>query len=162
MIAVQADLALAGGIVATMFSLAFDCSDPDRLTAFWSEALGYKHKDPPAGFDDWRSYFRSIGVPEEELHGATDVYLVDPDGVGPQLFFQQVPEGKVVKNRIHLDLQVGGGREVPLETRRRRVNAEADRLVGLGATRLRVSDAEVVDHYFVVMQDPEGNEFCVV
>src|SRR6266508_2736130 len=100
----------------------------------------------PAGFDDWRSYFRSIGVPEEELHGATDVYLVDPDGVGPQLFFQQVPEGKVVKNRIHLDLQVGGGREVPLETRRRRVNAEADRLVGLGATRLRVSDAEVVDH----------------
>src|SRR6266511_232625 len=136
MIAVQADLALAGGIVATMFSLAFDCSDPDRLTAFWSEALGYKHKDPPAGFDDWRSYFRSIGVPEEELHGATDVYLVDP--------------------------QVGGGREVPLETRRRRVNAEADRLVGLGATRLRVSDAEVVDHYFVVMQDPEGNEFCVV
>src|SRR6266540_1582492 len=79
-------------------------ADPDRLTAFWSEALGYKHKDPPAGFDDWRSYFRSIGVPEEELHGATDVYLVDPDGVGPQLFFQQVPEGKVVKNRIHLDL----------------------------------------------------------
>ena len=151
--------------MATKFSLTFDCADPDRLTSFWAQALGYKLKDPPAGFDDWLTYFRSIGVPEDELHGATDVYLVDPDGVGPQLFFQEVPEGKVVKNRLHLDLHVGGGREVPLDTRRERVDAEADRLVGAGATRLRVFDGEAADHYtdhyFVVMQDPEGNEFCL-
>jgi hypothetical protein len=148
--------------VATTFSLAFDCSDAARLMAFWAEALGYQFKPPPAGFDDWSGYFRSIGVPEAELRGSADVYLVDPDGIGPQIFFQEVPEGKVVKNRIHLDLRVGGGREVPLDTRRRRVEAEADRLAALGATRVRVYDAEVVDHYFVVMQDPEGNEFCVI
>jgi hypothetical protein len=147
--------------VATRFSLTIDCSDPDRLTSFWADALGYKLKDPPAGFDDWLTYFRSIGVPEEELQGATAVYLVDPEGVGPQIFFQEVPEPKVVKNRVHLDLDVGGGRDVPLPTRRERVNAEADRLVGAGATRLRVSDEEVANHYFVVMQDPEGNEFCL-
>jgi catechol 2,3-dioxygenase-like lactoylglutathione lyase family enzyme len=147
--------------VATSFSLTIDCSDPDRLTAFWAEALGYKVKDPPAGFDDWLTYFRSIGVPEQELREATDVYLVDPDGVGPQFFFQEVPEGKVVKNRLHLDLRVSGGREVPMATRRQRVDAEADRLVRAGATRLHVSDGPEVDHYFVVMQDPEGNEFCV-
>ncbi len=147
--------------MATRFSLTIDCSDPDRLTSFWADALGYKLKDPPAGFDDWLTYFRSIGVPEEELQGATAVYLVDPEGVGPQIFFQEVPEPKVVKNRVHLDLDVGGGRDVPLPTRRERVNAEADRLVGAGATRLRVSDEEVANHYFVVMQDPEGNEFCL-
>lgn len=147
--------------MATRFSLTIDCSDPDRLTSFWASALGYKLKDPPAGFDDWLTYFRSIGLPEEELQGATAVYLVDPEGVGPQIFFQEVPEPKVVKNRVHLDLDVGGGRDVPLPTRRERVDAEADRLVGAGATRLRVSDEEVANHYFVVMQDPEGNEFCL-
>jgi catechol 2,3-dioxygenase-like lactoylglutathione lyase family enzyme len=158
-ITVQVD-ALWEEIVTTRFSVTFDCSDPDRLTSFWAAALGYQLKDPPAGFDDWLTYFRSIGVPEEELRGATAVYLVDPDGVGPQLFFQEVPEAKVVKNRVHLDLHVGGGPDVPLHIRRQRVNAEADRLVGAGATKLRVSD-EVADHYFVVMQDPEGNEFCL-
>lgn len=147
--------------MATRFSLTIDCSDPDRLTSFWASALGYKLKDPPAGFGDWLTYFRSIGLPEEELQGATAVYLVDPEGVGPQIFFQEVPEPKVVKNRVHLDLDVGGGRDVSLPTRRERVNAEADRLVGAGATRLRVSDEEVANHYFVVMQDPEGNEFCL-
>lgn len=146
--------------MARKFSLVIDCADPDRLTAFWAEALGYELKEPPDGFDDWLTYFRSIGVPEEELQGATNVYLVDPDGVGPQIFFQEVPEGKVVKNRIHLDLQASGGRGVPLDERRRRVEAEADRLVALGATRLRAY-AEAVDHYFVVLQDPEGNELCV-
>ena len=87
--------------------------------------------------------------------------LVDPDGVRPRIWFQPVPEGKVVKNRLHLDLGVSGGRQVPLETRRRRVDAEAERLVAAGATRLRVLSEEGVDHYAVVMADPEGNEFCL-
>jgi hypothetical protein len=72
-----------------------------------------------------------------------------------------VPEGKVVKNRLHLDLDVGGGRGAPLAVRRERVDAEADRLVAAGATRFRVLSEEAVDHYAVVMQDPEGNEFCL-
>jgi hypothetical protein len=79
----------------------------------------------------------------------------------PQIFLQEVPEPKVVKNRIHLDLQVGGGLEVPLAVRKRRVEAEVERLVRAGATRLRTLDEEVADRYFVVLQDPEGNEFCL-
>jgi Glyoxalase-like domain len=81
--------------------------------------------------------------------------------VGPRVWFQPVPEAKVVKNRVHLDLDVGGGRTAPLAERRRRVDAEADRLVAAGATRFRALSEEGVDHYGVVMQDPEGNEFCL-
>jgi hypothetical protein len=147
--------------MATRIQVVFDCADPDVLMAFWADALGYKPMEPPAGFESWLLYWRSIGVPEEELEGATAVHLVDPDGVGPRVYFQVVPEPKAVKNRLHLDLAVSGGREVPLETRRRRVDAEAERLAGAGATRLRVLAEPGVDHYAVVMQDPEGNEFCL-
>jgi hypothetical protein len=65
----------------------------------------------------------------------------------------------VVKNRVHLDLGVSGGRTVPVEIRKERVEAEAGRLIGAGATRQRV--LEGASSYAVVMQDPEGNEFCV-
>jgi len=148
--------------MAVRFSVTFDCADPDRLTTFWALALGYKLKDPPEGFVSWKTYFRAIGVPEEELQGATDVYLVDPDGVGSTLYFQEVPEGKVVKNRIHLDLNISGGRDVPMEVRRQRVDAAAERLVAAGATRLRWAGEDTdVDHYAVTLQDPEGNEFCI-
>ena len=140
--------------------LTIDCADPDRLTKFWAVALGYQVPDPPAGFDNWRSYYRAIGVPEEELDDGDD-RLVDPEGHGPRIWFQKVPEDKVVKNRLHLDLKVSGGRDVPLETRKERVDAEAGRLVREGATVLRVLDEEGLDHYAVVLQDPEGNEFCV-
>ena len=67
----------------------------------------------------------------------------------------------MVKNRVHLDLDVGGGRTTPLEERRRRVDTEADRLVAAGATVLRVLSEDGVDHHAVVMADPEGNEFCL-
>jgi hypothetical protein len=151
-----------GGLpVTTSFTLTIDCADADQMMEFWTTALGYKPKEPPEGFDDWCSYFRSIGVPEEELRGECTVYLVDPEGVAPQIFLQEVPEPKVVKNRIHLDLRVGGGLEVPVALRKQRVEAEVDRLVGAGATRLRTFDEVVADRYFVVMQDPEGNEFCL-
>lgn len=89
--------------------------------------------------------------------------LLDPNGDGPRLWFQVVPETKSIKNRIHSDLQVGGGRQVPLDERRRRVDARVADLVGFGAAVLRSSEASPKDdHYFVVMTDPEGNEFCVV
>jgi hypothetical protein len=147
--------------VTTSFTLTIDCADADRMMRFWTTALGSKPKDPPEGFDDWCSYFRSIGVPEEELRGECTAYLVDPEGVAPQIFLQEVPEPKVVKNRLHLDQRVGGGLEVPVAVRRQRVEAEVDRLVRAGASRLRTSNEEVVDRYFVVMQDSEGNEFCL-
>ena len=144
--------------MATRIQVVFDCADPDVLTRFWALALRYRIEDPPAGFDDWRSYWEHIGLPEDELVDSGDS-IVDPDGVGPSIWFQVVPEGKVVKNRVHLDLDVSGGRAVPLDLRRQRVLSEADRLIGAGATRLRVLEQEGLDHFAVVLQDPEGNEF---
>jgi Arc/MetJ family transcription regulator len=145
------------------FQLTIDCADPGRLTRFWADALGYKIEDPPGGFDTWNAYWRSIGVPDEELDDAHDASdsLVDPEGHGPRIWFQIVPEAKVVKNRLHLDVRASGGRAFPLETRKEQVNAAVRRLVDAGATKLRVLEQEGLDHYAVVMQDPEGNEFCV-
>ncbi len=83
----------------------------------------------------------------------------DPDGVGPRIYFQQVPEGKTVKNRVHLDLNIGGGFGTPQDERRRRIDAEVDRIVRLGARQART--VEERGGYFVNMFDPEGNEFDV-
>jgi hypothetical protein len=140
--------------------VTIDCADPGRLARFWATALGYRLEEPPDGFATWQEYWVSRGLPPEEVEDGYDS-IVDPDGVGPRVWFQPVPEAKVVKNRVHLDLDVGGGRTAPLAERRRRVDAEADRLVAAGATRFRVLSEEGVDHYGVVMQDPEGNEFCL-
>ena len=86
---------------------------------------------------------------------------MDPRGEGPQIWFQVVPETKSVKNRLHIDVHAGGGRDLPLETRRERVEAEAERLVSLGATRVRTIAEEGLDHYAVALLDPEGNEFDI-
>jgi hypothetical protein len=143
--------------------IAIDCADPQRLVPFWAAALGYVVEPPPESFPTWNDYWRHIGVPDDELPTDCDAAdsIIDPDGIGPRLFFQLVPEPKAGKNRVHLDLKISGGRSVPLEERRRRIEAEASRLEGLGARRLRVNSTEGLDHYGVVMQDPEGNEFCV-
>jgi hypothetical protein len=146
--------------VATRIQVTIDCADPGRLARFWADALGYRLEEPPDGFASWQDYWVSRGLPPEEVEDGYDS-IVDPDGVRPRIWFQPVPEPKVVKNRVHLDLGVSGGRQVPLPTRRRRVDAEAERLVAAGATRLRVLSEEAVDHYAVVMADPEGNEFCL-
>lgn len=116
--------------------VAVDCADPARLAAFWIEVLGYR---------------------PQRTDGPEWVAIVDPDGVRPRLLFHRVPEGKVVKNRVHLDIRVSGAGD--MATRRPRVDAEAARLVALGATHLRTDDDGV--DYFAVLQDPEGNEFCV-
>lgn len=124
--------------MVTPFQLTIDCAEPALQVEFWATALGYEVQPPPGGFDSWNAYWRSVGVPEDELDADRDAAdsLVDPGGVGPRIWFQPVPEPKTVKNRLHLDLHVGGGREVPLEERRRRVEAEVARLVKAGATRL--------------------------
>ena len=146
--------------MATQIQVTIDCADPGRQARFWADALGYRLEEPPDGFASWQDYWVSRGLPPEEVEDGYDS-IVDPDGVRPRIWFQPVPEPKVAKNRVHLDLGVSGGRQVPLATRRRRVDAEAERLVAAGATRLRVLSEEAVDHYAVVMADPEGNEFCL-
>ena len=137
--------------------VTFDCADPDRLAGFWAAALGYVVQPPPEGYDSWPAFLTAIGVPESQWSSRSAV--VDPDGKGPRLFFQRVPEPKTAKNRVHLDVNVGGGHGTSADERRRRVDAAAERLVGAGATRLRT--AEQRGERWIVMQDPEGNEFCL-
>ena len=140
--------------MAVQVQVAIDCHDPAALAAFWAEALGYVVQPPPPGFDSWEDWLRANDVPESEWNSISAV--VDPDGAGPRIFFQRVPEPKAAKNRVHLDLSVGGGLETPLEERRRRVDDAVERLVALGAERVQAYDQR--GEYWVAMRDPEGNE----
>lgn len=142
------------------FQVVIDCRDPPRMCEFWSAALGYVIEPPPEGFASWDDYWRDVGVSEDELGGGPDC-LVDPNGQGPRIWFQIVDEPKTVKNRLHFDVKVSGGRKAPLDVRKQRVEAEAARLVHLGATRVQALFEEGLDHYAVAMRDPEGNEFDI-
>jgi Glyoxalase-like domain len=135
--------------------IVFDANDVPRLVAFWEQALGYQVQPPPPGFDTWEDFARDKGIPEEQWDGWGA--LIDPVGKRPRIFFQRVPEGKTAKNRVHLDVNVGEGLEG--EQRTIRVKREADRLEGLGAKRQR--EASERGEFWIVMQDPEGNEFCL-
>ena len=146
--------------MAVSYQLVIDCTSPEPLAHFWADALHYVIAPPPSGFDLWDDFFRSIGVPEDELGGGADI-IEDPNGEGPRIWFQIVPEKKSIKNRIHIDVNASGGRGSSLDARRERVEAEAARLVSLGATRLRTIVEEGLDHYGVAMTDPEGNEFDI-
>ncbi|KQS69257.1 VOC family protein [Modestobacter sp. Leaf380] len=143
--------------MANAFQVTFDAEDPLRLGRFWGAVLGYVDQPPPDGHESWPAFLTSVGVPESQWDSAWSV--VDPDGVGARLLFQKVPEGKAAKNRVHLDVTVGGGRGVPLEERQRRVDARAAELVELGAEL--VGPGAEPGGYWVVLRDPEGNEFCL-
>lgn len=144
------------------FQVTFDCADPEDQAAFWAQALHYQLAPPPEGHASWRDFYRSIGVDEQELEDMGDGVdsIVDPDGAGPRVWFQQVPEGKAIKNRLHFDIKAAD-RSQPLDERRAKVDTEVERLIALGATVLRVNAEPGMDHYGVTMLDPEGNEFCV-
>jgi hypothetical protein len=146
--------------MAVPYQLVIDCTSPEPLAHFWAEALHYVIEPAPPGFDSWDDFYRSIGLPEDDL-GIGDDRIADPNGEGPSIWFQVVPERKSIKNRIHIDVEASGDRDTPLELRRERVEAEAERLVSLGATRLQTIDEEGLDHYAVAMADPEGNEFDI-
>jgi hypothetical protein len=143
--------------MAVRLQVVFDAADPPKLAAFWGEAIGYVEEDPPDGFESWEAWAVANDLPREDW----DRYdsRVDPDGAGPRLFFQRVPEPKTAKNRVHLDLSVSGGPGTPMEERRANVAAAVERAVAAGATRVKAYD-EAGQHW-VVLQDPEGNEFCL-
>ena len=117
------------------FQVTFDCADPERVARFWSEVLGYDVDDDFAA----------------AIH--------DPTGVGPRLYFQRVPEGKVVKNRVHLDVRAGTG--LVGQERLDALEAEATRLIELGAVRGKLLIADEENESCQLMQDIEGNEFCL-
>ena len=116
------------------FQVTFDCAEPERVARFWCEVLGYVY-----------------------VEGQNS--CVDPTGVGPRLYFQRVPESKVVKNRVHLCVRVGTG--MVGDERLAALEAECTRLVPLGAVRQRLLRADGVNESCIVMQDIEGNEFCI-
>jgi hypothetical protein len=135
--------------------VTFDCADPKRVGLFWRDVLGYRVPAPPEGYASWEDF--DAALPPEAQGSAWAVE--DPNGVGPRLYFQRVPEGKVVKNRVHLDVRVGPGM-VGAE-RLAALEAERDRLVALGATQVRLMPAADGEESCIVMQDVEGNEFCL-
>src|SRR3954452_10517751 len=141
------------------FQVTFDAHDPRALSTFWRNALGYVHPGPPgvelaAGADPlaaWDEFLARIGLPEEERNSRAAIE--DPDGTRPRVFFQQVPEDKVAKNRVHLDVRAAPGLQG--EERMAALEAECDRLVALGAKRLRrFEPAAPMSAGFIVMADP--------
>src|SRR6266508_3671613 len=100
--------------MARPLQVAVDCADPARLARFWADVLSYRLDDPPAGYPSWSAFSAAVGEAGEAWSA-----LVDPDGVGPWMLFHQVAEGKVVKNRVHLDVRVSGAGRVPPDERRR-------------------------------------------
>ena len=134
--------------------IAIDCSSPHELADWWAEALGWEVEAQDEAFI--RRMVEAGHAAEEQTarHRGALVWragaaITSPEPGRPRVLFQQVPEPKSVKNRMHFDVRVGAERQ----------EAEVTRLKELGATELwRASQGP---HEWVTMADPEGNEFCV-
>lgn len=137
------------------FQVTFDCAEPERLARFWCQVLGYVTPPPPEGYATWDDFHRTLPAEEQGSWFACS----DPKGVGPRLFFQRVPEGKIVKNRVHLDVRVGTG--LVGDERLAALEVECARLVALGATHVQTLYADEENESCIPMLDIEGNEFCL-
>ena len=140
--------------MSTKFQVTFDCQDPHVLADFWAAALGYDVES----FENLIGRLQKDGhLPASEVvdHAGRPCFRIacaclDPDGVRSRLLFQIVPEGKSVKNRVHLDLNVGHAN----------IPQTVERLITLGATKLWAAGEPGQEHC-LTLADPEGNEFCV-
>ena len=135
-------------MVGLPVQITFDCHDADVMAEFWATALDYRLQAPPDGFDSWEVFLEANGIPVPPAGSISAV--VDPEGSGPRLLFLRVPEDKTVKNRVHLDVQVGDDE---------RKLAKVVQLVEAGGTEVERVDEH--GGWWIVMRDPEGNEFCV-
>jgi hypothetical protein len=133
--------------MARAIQITVDAAGPRKLAEFWCEVLGYIEQPPPPGFETWEAALDAFGIDRSDPDRA--FAIVDPDGVGPRLFFLKVPEGKTAKNRMHLDVHVD-----PAE-----LHSRADELVALGATF--VAEFDEPEGRWITLRDPEGNEFCL-
>lgn len=141
--------------MVTLGNLVFYADDPQQLARFWSDVLGYPYSEFEG---ELKEQLLASGLSEADL--ATRGLADDPTGEGPRLFFHHADGPKSGRNRIHLDITVP--RDGP-GTRQEQLDAEKDRLVGLGATVVRLIDQQWgpwPEHYYQ-MRDPEGNEFCL-
>jgi hypothetical protein len=143
--------------MAISVQVVFDCADPSVVAKFWADALGYQLQGPPEPTKAWQDFIAEHGIPEEHWNDASAI--IDPDGKGPRIYFQRVPESKAVKNRLHLDVNAGGPPGTPMPERRARVDEAVSRLTEAGATL--VSASTQYGEYCATMLDPEGNEFDV-
>lgn len=142
------------------WQLTIDANDPASLARFWAQALGYQPAPPVEPETTWHAHYRTRLAAEEVF----DDRLFDPAGLRPPIWFQEVPESKAGKNRLHLDLYPTGRDDaLPLERRIEIVEAKVAEMIGLGASVERRTRQDNPDDavYYVVMQDPEGNEFCI-
>lgn len=142
------------------YQLVIDAADPEAQAAFWAEALHYTLEPPPADFGNWKDYWLSIGVPEDDAGGDGIDRIVDPASEAPRIWFQPVPEGNPAgpttdgtteraHNKLRLDLHVGPERRSEV----------VEQLVAAGARRLW--DGQGGGSTWVTTTNPEGNEFCV-
>lgn len=145
----------SGQVASRAVQVTFDCADPQAQADFWREVLHYADPPPPEGFDSWDAFRESL---PEHLRNSRSA-IVDPEGVGPRLFFQQVPERKTAKNRVHLDVRAAPG--LSGQEREAALDAECERVVALGATVHERLEADDFNDLCIVMNDPEGNEFCL-
>jgi hypothetical protein len=139
--------------MATVVQVTFDCGDPHVMAHFWAAALGYEKENHAGLVQELLDHGRITSSDVTHVDGGLQFADVsacrDPQGLGPRLYFQRVPEDKRTKNRVHLDLHVGA----------ERIESEASRLEGLGAARLSFHDDRGASCW--TMADVEGNEFCV-
>lgn len=140
------------------YQITFDASDPPALARFWRAALDWVEQPPPEGFESWDDFAAANGMPPE----AVDEYgaIIDPGDPTRRILFLKVPESKTAKNRVHLDVNAGGSLDTPPDVRWERMVAHVANLESLGASKL--SETEEMGQRWIVMADPEGNEFCVV
>lgn len=149
-------LAVSGDdVTARQVQVTFDCADPQAQADFWREVLYYADPPPPGGFESWDAFRETL---PEALRNSRSA-IVDPTGVGPRLFFQQVPEGKTAKNRVHLDVRAAPG--LAGDERYAALDRECERVVALGATVFERLEPDGFNELCIVMHDPEGNEFCL-
>lgn len=142
-------------VAVKQVQVTFDCVNPRAVTEFWKAVLGYVDPPTPARFDSWGAFNASLAVESQNSTWACQ----DPEGLGPRLFFQRVPEAKTVKNRLHLDVRVGTG--LSGDKRISALETEAARLETVGARRVRLLLADEENEECLVMLDVEGNEFCL-
>lgn len=154
------------GRVARMeaaLQLTIDCREPERLVDFWQPLTGYEVPPPPAPYRTWRDFYISIGETPETITGDGRDRLRPANGeAGIPIWFQEVPESKTIKNRLHLDLRVSAGVKVSRSERRAAIEGVVADVVARGGHLLRWWDDEESDRVNALMSDPEGNEFCLM
>jgi hypothetical protein len=138
--------------VGAPFQITFDCTDADRMAEFWSIALGYRVEAAPAGYLSWGDYLRSHRLPVPPAGSISAI--VDPSGAGPRIVFLRSPDPASIHNCAHRDVRAGGS-----DGER---TAKVSALIDAGATQVRrIDEGDGGGDWWVVMLDPEWNEFCV-